>query len=122
MRSLTKNLRKARRISLVSRAQVVLFKIHMPSCKRLIKILKCNLMLFGQAPPNLQNNNEASTSQVSVETCDEEIAQENDQLKLEVMRLEQMVSEFVNQAKMVPHQDNRRNMVNKLEKCLNITK
>jgi hypothetical protein len=28
-------------------------------------------------PPN---NNEASTSQVSVETCDEEVAQENDQL------------------------------------------
>jgi hypothetical protein len=54
MRSLTKNLRKARRLTLVSRAQVVLFKIHMISCKRLIKILKCNLMLFGQAPPSLQ--------------------------------------------------------------------
>jgi hypothetical protein len=24
------------------------------SCKRLIKILKCNLMLLGQAPPSLQ--------------------------------------------------------------------
>jgi hypothetical protein len=34
------------------------------------------------------NNNEASTSQVSVETCDEAIAQENDHLKLEVKRLE----------------------------------
>jgi hypothetical protein len=54
MRSLTKNFRKARRLTLVSRAQVVLFKIHMISCKRLIKILKCNLMLFGQAPPSLQ--------------------------------------------------------------------
>jgi hypothetical protein len=31
------------------------------------------------------NNNEAFTSQVSVETCDEEIPQENDQLKLEVL-------------------------------------
>jgi hypothetical protein len=39
---------------LVSRAQVVLFKIHMMSCKRLIKILKCNLILFGQAPLSLQ--------------------------------------------------------------------
>jgi hypothetical protein len=38
------------------------------------------------------NNNEASTSQVSVETCDKEIAQENDQWKLEVKRLEKMVS------------------------------
>jgi hypothetical protein len=54
MRSLIKNLRRARRLSLVSRAQVVLLKIHMMSCKILIKILKCNLMLFGQAPPSLQ--------------------------------------------------------------------
>jgi hypothetical protein len=36
---------------------------------------------------------------VSAEICDEEIAQENDQLKLEVKMLEQMVSEFVKQAK-----------------------
>jgi hypothetical protein len=34
------------------------------------------------------NNNEASTGEVRVETCDEEIAKENDQLKLEVKRLE----------------------------------
>jgi hypothetical protein len=45
------------------------------------------------------NNNEASTSQVSVETCDEAIAQENDQLKLEIKRLEQMISEVVKQDK-----------------------
>jgi hypothetical protein len=54
MRRLTKNLWKASRLTLVSRAQVVLFKIHMMSCRRLIKILKCNLMLFGQVPPSLQ--------------------------------------------------------------------
>jgi hypothetical protein len=35
---------------------------------------------------------EASTSQVSVKTCDEVIAQENDHLKLEVKSLEQMVN------------------------------
>jgi hypothetical protein len=57
-----------------------------------------------------------------VETCDEEIAQENDQLKLEVKRLEQMVSELVKQAKVRPPPDNRRNMVNKLEKGSNVTK
>jgi hypothetical protein len=34
------------------------------------------------------NNNEAFASQVSVETCDEAVTQENDQLKLEVKRLE----------------------------------
>jgi hypothetical protein len=33
-------------------------------------------------------SNEASTSQVSVETCDEQIAQENDNLKREVKMLE----------------------------------
>jgi hypothetical protein len=34
-----------------------------------------------------------------VETCDEAITQENDQLKVEVKRLEQMVSELVKPAK-----------------------
>jgi hypothetical protein len=59
---------------------------------------------------------------VSVETCDEVIAQENNHSKLEVKRLEQMVSELVKQAKVRPPQDNHRNMVNKLEKGSNITK
>jgi hypothetical protein len=54
MKRLPKNLLKERRLSLVSRAQVVLFKTRMTSCKRLIKILKCNLMLFGQTHQNLQ--------------------------------------------------------------------
>jgi hypothetical protein len=47
-RSLIKNLLKARRLLVVSRAQLILFKINMMSCKRHIKIMKCNLMLFGQ--------------------------------------------------------------------------
>jgi hypothetical protein len=68
------------------------------------------------------NTNEASTSRVSVETCDEEVAQENNQLKLEVNMLEKMVSELVKQAKVRPPQDNRKNMVNKLEKGSNFTK
>jgi hypothetical protein len=34
-----------------------------------------------------------------VETCDEYVAQENDQLKLEVKRLEKMISDLVKQAK-----------------------
>jgi hypothetical protein len=61
-------------------------------------------------------------SQVSVETCDEAIVQENDHLKLEIKKLEQMVSELVKQAKVRPSQDNRKNMVNKLEKGSTITK
>jgi hypothetical protein len=68
------------------------------------------------------NDNEASTCQVSVETCNEQIAQENDHLKLEVKRLEQMVSKFVKKAKVRPSQDNHRNMMNKLEKGSNVTK
>jgi hypothetical protein len=59
---------------------------------------------------------------VSVKTCDEAIAQENDQLKLEVKRIEQMVSELVKQAKVRHSQDNRRNMVNKLGNGSNVTK
>jgi hypothetical protein len=57
-----------------------------------------------------------------VETCDEEIAQENDHLKLEVKRLEQIVSELVKQFKVRPAQDNRRNMVNTLKNGSNVTK
>jgi hypothetical protein len=49
-----KNLPKERRLSLASRAQVVLYKTRMMSCKRHTKILKCNLMLFVQALQNLQ--------------------------------------------------------------------
>jgi hypothetical protein len=67
-------------------------------------------------------NDKASTSQVSVETCDKQIAQENDHLKLEVKRLEQMVSKLVKQASVKPPQDNHRNTVNKLEKGTNVTK
>jgi hypothetical protein len=40
--------------SLKSSSGVVFFKIYMMPCKRLTKILKCNLMLFGQVPPSLQ--------------------------------------------------------------------
>jgi hypothetical protein len=39
-------------------------------------------------------NNEASTSQVSVETCDEQIAQENDHLKRAVKKLELEVNKL----------------------------
>jgi protein involved in temperature-dependent protein secretion len=59
---------------------------------------------------------------VSVKTCDEAIAQENDQVKLEVKRLEQMVSELVKQVKVRPTQNNHRNIVKKLENCSNVTK
>jgi hypothetical protein len=68
------------------------------------------------------NNNESYTSQVSVEIYDEVIAQENNQLKVEVKSLEQMVSELVKQAKVRTPQDKCRNMVNKFENGSNVTK
>jgi hypothetical protein len=57
-----------------------------------------------------------------VKTCDEAIALENNHLKLEVKRLEQMVSELMKQVKVRPSQNNCRNMVNKLEKDSTVTK
>jgi hypothetical protein len=57
---------------------------------------------FWLSTSKTSTNNEASTSQVSVENCDEQIVQENDHLKLEVKRLEQMVCNFVKQAKVRP--------------------
>jgi hypothetical protein len=64
------------------------------------KDLEVQLDALWSSTSKPSNNNQASISEVSVETCNEEIAQENDQLKLEVRRLEQMVSELVKQAKM----------------------
>jgi hypothetical protein len=53
---------------------------------------------------------------VSVETCDDQIAQENDHLKREVKKLELEVNKLKKQAKVQPPQDNLNNMVKKLEK------
>jgi hypothetical protein len=55
-------------------------------------------------------NDKASISQVSVETCDDQIAQENDHLKREVK------NKLKKQTKVKPPQDNRSNVVKKLEK------
>jgi protein involved in temperature-dependent protein secretion len=56
---------------------------------------------------------------VLVESCDDTIGKENDNLKLDVKRLEQKLSVLEKQVKAQPSQDNRRNMVNKLEKGKN---
>jgi cell division protein FtsB len=55
-------------------------------------------MPFGQAPPRPQPMI-ASTSQISVETCDEQISQENDHLKREVKKLELEVNKLKKQDK-----------------------
>jgi hypothetical protein len=61
-------------------------------------------------------NDKASTSQVSVKTCDDLIAQENDHLKREVKKLQLKVNKLKRQAKVQHLQDNRSNVVKKLEK------
>jgi hypothetical protein len=61
-------------------------------------------------------NDKASISQVSMETCDDLIAQENDHLKREVKKLELEVNKLKKQAKVQAPQDNRSNVVKKLEK------
>jgi cell division protein FtsB len=53
---------------------------------------------------------------VLVESCDEAIGKENDHLKREVKRLEFEVNKLKKQTKVQPPQDNRSNMVKKLEK------
>jgi hypothetical protein len=53
---------------------------------------------------------------VSVETCDDQIAQENDHLKREGKKVKLEVSKLKKQGKVQPPQDNRSNVVKKLEK------
>jgi hypothetical protein len=57
----------------------------------------------------------SNVEQVVVEFCDEAIC-DNDVLKLEVKMLEQKVKVLEKQVNVQSSQDNRRNMVNKLEK------
>jgi hypothetical protein len=60
--------------------------------------------------------------QVVVESCDEAIDKENNALKLEVKVLEQKVKVLEKQFKVQLSQDNRRNMMNKLEKWKTMAK
>jgi hypothetical protein len=59
---------------------------------------------------------------VLVETCDEAIGQENDHLRREVKKLELEVNKLKKQGKVQPPQDNRNNMMKKLEKGKTLTK
>jgi hypothetical protein len=63
-----------------------------------------------------------NVEQVLVESCEEAIGKENDNLKLEVKRHEQKVIMLEKQAKVQPSQDNHRNMVNNLKKGITASK
>jgi hypothetical protein len=53
---------------------------------------------------------------VLVESCDEAIGKENDHIKREGKKLELKVNKLKKKTKVQPPQDNRSNMINKLEK------
>jgi hypothetical protein len=127
-------------VSLVSRAQVVLFKNVLQKIHKDLEVQFDALWTSTSKPSGTHETTKASTSsgcgrcynididalytqsqhsnveQVIVKSCDEAIGKENDSLKLEVKRLEQKVNMLEKQAKAQPSQDNRKNMVNKLEK------
>jgi hypothetical protein len=60
-------------------------------------------------------SHQSIVEQIHVEPCDDFIAQENDQLKLEVRRLELEMVKLKGKVLVQPTQDNRDHMVNKLE-------
>jgi hypothetical protein len=64
----------------------------------------------------------SKVEQVFVESCDEAIGKENDHLMREVKRLEFEVNKLKKQTKVQPPQDNRSNMVKKLEKGITAPK
>jgi hypothetical protein len=84
--------------------------------------LKVQFGALWSSTSKTSTNDKASTSQVSVETCDDLIAQENDHLKREVKKLELEVNKLKKQPKVQPPQDNRSYVVKKLKKKKNRTK
>jgi cell division protein FtsB len=86
------------------------------------KDLEVQFSALWSSTSKTSTNNKASTSQVSVETCDDQIVQENDHLKREVKKLELEVNKLKKQGKVQPPQDNRNNMVKKLEKRKTVPK
>jgi hypothetical protein len=65
---------------------------------------------------------QSSVEQIYVESCDDFIAQENDQLKLEVRRLELEMIKLEGKALEQPTQHNRDHMVNKFESGTTVTR
>jgi hypothetical protein len=76
--------------------------------------LKVQFGALWSSTSKTSTNDKSSISQVSLETCDDLIAQENDHLKREVKKLELEVNKLKKQAKAQPPQDNRSNVVKKL--------
>jgi hypothetical protein len=91
------------------------FQLHTQECTSSLNFVVCANACCSQSP-------QSNIEQINVDSCDHRISEENDTLKLEVKRFEQKVKVLEKQAKVRPPQDNRRNMLNKLEKGSNFTK
>jgi hypothetical protein len=82
---------------------------HTCTCSHVNIELSCTKRYCSQA-------SQSSIEHVFVETCDDLIAKENDQLMQEVERLKEDLSKLKGKSQVQPCQDNRDNMVKKLEK------
>jgi hypothetical protein len=82
----------------------------------------CSLNSFNFVCANIccSQSQQSSVEQVHVESCDDFVAQENDELKLEVRRLEFEMVKLEGKSLVQPTQDNRDHMMNKLESGITI--
>ena len=87
---------------------------HTYTCSHIQIDLTCTKPCCSQA-------SQSSIEQVFVESCDDFIAQENEELMHEVKRLKEQVIKLKGKEQVRPSQDNRDSVVKKLEKGSNIT-
>jgi hypothetical protein len=99
---LDQELAKSKEITCILKSSIGALQVEHDVLLKTHQDLKVQFDALWSSTSKTSTNNEVFTSQVSVKTCDEQIAQENDHLMLEVKRLEQMASNFVKQAKVKP--------------------
>jgi ribosomal protein L29 len=76
---------------------------------------------FACAKPCCSQASQSSIDHVFVESCDDLVAQENDELKKEVEKLKRELYALKEESQVQSPQDNRDNMVKKLEKGSTVT-
>ena len=82
---------------------------HKCTCTQVLFILSCaNNCSYQASQPSVEH--------VLIETCDDSIAKENEELKEEVERLRRDLIQWKGKCNAQPSQDNREDMVKKLEK------
>jgi len=81
---------------------------------------QASIMLFCDKPYCSQATN-SCVEHVVAESCDDLIVKENDELKQEVEELKMEMTKLKSKGQVQPSQDNRDDMVKKLEKGSNLT-